>query len=860
MPGRKVLVRTRKKTERIMDGHPFTNRGRVAYGDPSASGRGMTEIVSSQIVHSAAREPRVEGNRVSTPGEYVYRLPGAKRNTTAVQVGSFVLGEDPRLPFDATRMHFQVAEPVTLRENTSVTINVVETWYSLTSRGEREFDSVSTASAVFAFPKTYQYASITSQANADDGVYEVEFPHQLFTFNPPTEQAPELRSTEVRWRSSEGLPHEVVSLDDTTSLTGTATQFQLYPLRSVTGYLAELDNTRKGGVSGTLTSVTSVSALYASPAHTYGYPSTLSSVLAMPKYLVNELAQAVDNNFSYRLTEGELPIRLNATLSSVTGEFAMWMNPGDETQTGRGFYVQRSVNIAGMQDNDVFDALGVSGGSLNIPSGGKAFTSYPNAVRTIRIPEGSLSSAADLIEVMNRQTNPLNISHTLTEDQRTLYLRDQAGSESSITYMPGRYNLATFRQYTDELLNDAGSTFVETQVHDGRIQFVTRTGTPFRLYMNQSPELAKVLHFEPREYHETVSAPLRREVLNGWYIDEGRSRALRRPIRWSTMSTAEPRLVAHSGTWAPPDEESGLYLTSISTVSDDTLRGYIVYMNGGVETDYAVPCADGDYVSLFNTVTSATDITEAPLPFRGVVTSNQVKAAPNRVDIFMGRGLVSLFGDEDDTPTGTTAITSDTTLSIFLDDRTDFLVNGARPPSSVAFGEKDYTGSGVRADYTRGELVQTSGRGSVYGPAESQLGMGAVVSASAAGRLVMPSVYSLSPPRIVLVELVSPDNRSSLHEYRAPADRPMSFVPSTDLTTSTDGTGKIIAAIAITNGFARISEEMTHVDSLGPMDVSQVHLRFLNPDMSVVDWRGVDHFLTLLFRQSMGRVTGSTVY
>ena len=159
-------------------------------------------------------------------------------------------------------------------------------------------------------------------------------------------------------------------------------------------------------------------------------------------------------------------------------------------------------------------------------------------------------------------------------------------------------------------------------------------------------------------------------------------------------------------------------------------------------------------------------------------------------------------------------------------------------------------------DYT-GALI---GSGREYGPAESLLGMGARLLPSSGGALTLPMLFSLSPPSIVILELLNPSQKSVVHDYEAPPDRALPFTPLARQPRRPDGTNRILAVLIITNGFARISEEMTHVNSLGPADVGRVHLRFLNPDMTVVDWQGKEHFLTLLTKQTMGRSQTNPVY
>jgi hypothetical protein len=104
-----------------------------------------------------------------------------------------------------------------------------------------------------------------------------------------------------------------------------------------------------------------------------------------------------------------------------------------------------------------------------------------------------------------------------------------------------------------------------------------------------------------------------------------------------------------------------------------------------------------------------------------------------------------------------------------------------------------------------------------------------------------PNVYSLDPPPYVLLALLSPSivsERSVFRPSRCDAPQP------------------VLAKFIVTGGYARISEESTHVSLTSPLSVNKVTVAWLNPDGTLVDWNGANHSYSLLFRVIEAKVHG----
>jgi hypothetical protein len=146
------------------------------------------------------------------------------------------------------------------------------------------------------------------------------------------------------------------------------------------------------------------------------------------------------------------------------------------------------------------------------------------------------------------------------------------------------------------------------------------------------------------------------------------------------------------------------------------------------------------------------------------------------------------------------------------------LLHGENPLASPAMvGTTDPTLSGLSTE--------------TFGPCAEVLGLRARSQLSLPARL--PFAAHLGPPDYFLMEVVMPCVADNLHSHVGVSD------PSRSKRS-------IIAKFIVTNGFARISEDRHALRLTGPQDLEEIRVRFLNPDLSLVDWHGHEHSWTLL--------------
>ena len=828
----------------------YDNRGTWAWSDPGAANRPRTEIVRSMLINSAARSPNLPDRTISsTPGEYIYEFEKPQRNVTTLQLGSFVLGEDPRIAYDEQHVNFQVSQGVQLDVETSVTVEVDTTHFSLTEGGYYAVASQSTAQALILAPKTNIPGTLTtwSDPNATFTLDGEIFAEEWGFNTPPGTAAAQIRANIKRIAEDPadgdlGPPAAVV--DDFITITG----------GNVVKFGEEYED------------AANVDASVAADFSQWGYWEGLGVAaerfrlawFSNPRLTIDELAATIDRRLS-AVSSSLGGAQLRSTFSTITGEVAVWLqSPAIQSLSDNTVNQVTAVRLTNSVQGDVTWQLGID--NLQLNQFDRPTTRYPNAARTIQLPVSSLSSGQELVDLLNRQANPLYFSSTLTEDERTLWFKDVSGSISSITYLSGQYNLDLFAEHTTDLFQTAGSGFLSAEVDNGSIVFVSTGATTFEILFDRSPELAKILHYDPRAYFGSRTTAEGDNLLTGWlsnpvatgYATVSSVTRMARPMFFSLSSADESKIDVFTGGLID-NEYAGVFLTNVAYVGGGAdpytgITANVVYVD---DTDATLSLAhglvEGTRVFARNVVnTPLTSLTTTlSTPVYGVVQSGAQANDPSAIEINFGSGLVHMFLN-----TSTNELipdpASEEPLVFGLDERDTFLFHGQRPPLSNTLPAGDYSGAIVRSARD-------------FGPAGELLGARNVVH-KATSFFTLPSPFMLSPPSIVLVELVSPTDRSVVHDYDAAMDRPPSYTPGMALGRSNNGTSKILAVLIITNGFARITEEMTHVNSLGPADVGRVHLRFLNPDMTVVDWQGKEHFLTLLTKQTMGRSQTNPVY
>jgi hypothetical protein len=176
--------------------------------------------------------------------------------------------------------------------------------------------------------------------------------------------------------------------------------------------------------------------------------------------------------------------------------------------------------------------------------------------------------------------------------------------------------------------------------------------------------------------------------------------------------------------------------------------------------------------------------------------------------------------------------------------RPDFVLHMVPLPPDVRATEEDTTGAALY-NATLPDAARNVGNGTAYGPVAEQLGFLPTTMTSSCGVVIAPGVFSLDPPPYVLLALVSPTFVSERALFRP---------------TRTTEVRAVLAKFIVSHGYARITEESTHVTTTSALNFGKITVAWLNPDGTLVDWNGANHSFSLLFRVFEGHVSGAGVH
>jgi hypothetical protein len=215
-------------------------------------------------------------------------------------------------------------------------------------------------------------------------------------------------------------------------------------------------------------------------------------------------------------------------------------------------------------------------------------------------------------------------------------------------------------------------------------------------------------------------------------------------------------------------------------------------------------------------------------------------------EVFFRTGAIDLGSDLDINNGSTWFLTSKI-------NRPAYVVYGGRPRPTSVFTFFDPIAYSI-TNRTEPYLFH----GAAYGPVSEVIGLNPVAYLSLNGIFNLPNRYCLEPPDYMLLEIVQPRGQSTRNALRrvlyggGPADP--------EGPSERDSASKhILAKLIVTNGFAKISEEMVHVSFTKPTTVYRCRFRILNPDFSLVDFHGRDVNFTLLMRAGEGEARGLAI-
>lgn len=808
----------------------------AAYGDVGGGGRAPTKSIYVRHIDSRNRLAPL----TTSPSTYTYRVATAPlERVTTLQVGDVTLPVDARAAVDGARRHVGVSEPLRLASPSVLTVQETVTSYDRVT-GEVVGGPTIHPPATVVLPPTLN--RVVGVDDAHDTVTLAE-PHGLAAVVAYWPPAVTPAAYFVASRMTAFTPQVSATTLHTTAPFPSPTQLTLTP-DAVASYLAA-QTTGAGGsleLEGVLIGTLAAARLYVAPLTIPEWTSVLTAALA-------DMTAAGALRQGYALTME--PDSGCVTLQCLGGD---GVTQRVRTETAVTF------TVAG---GDIMWRLGFRAGAWTLPtylhtridssSGLRADdTPYimrvsPRDVRVIQVPRGNYG-ATELATALTTASNGIYLPLTATEAARTLTYSDVSGTEIGVLLPQGRYTPSQLAAYLtlqmNEFSTDPGAAaFVVTQAvaappldHVGSgdsggdkeaygtvvYTFTDTRARPFSLNFSgaDSGLLAAMLGFEPilysgcASYTSPLGATSATSAVTPSAVD------MRMVLTW-TADTARRRMRVSA---APPIPSWEMKSAGLPMVNN-TLH-VAAFVNGS--TPVVPHCDVGDVLTFYNGGVN------------NVLTA--VVAAP--ADASVNPGLFAVdFG----------AIQLDVDLpSIPLLDavvaspvgRRAFVLHMARPPLALRAAPENVTGAALFNAALERPWTAV-GSGAAFGPLAEVVGWPLTATPSSeAGVALAPFAYALDPPPYLLLALLAPRATSGRATFRP---------------VGADTELPVLAKFLVSSGFARVTEESTHVSFTSPSAVREVTVAWYNPDGTLVDWGGVNHAFSLLFRVWEGHAGGAAV-
>jgi len=355
---------------------------------PDAMDRPATKLVRAQLLSSRARS---EDAVASTPSDYTYDFGTEIKGVTTLQLGDFTLDSttDPRLPFDQSRRHFQIQQPLHLTVSTTVEIDEINYFYTVDkSSGDQLVSITTTTGAVLALPPTINTVSTVDTAGAtvelttgvDHNISEVH------TYWPTAAGDPFLVGT----RMNNGDPE----INTANTIVIDADEIGLEK-----NYLTQTFTTNVAGGSDDATCFVD---------------GTQSCYLYTPRLTVPEYCRTLDLYMSELQSQGSLTARYRFKFDDKTGAVQFFAESGLVDDSRAGQRIDRVPRLT-VQAGDVVNRLGLPSGTFLGPflqsqrrNGDGVYidttpsmsTWIPRDARTVELPQASYTDVASLVEVL----------------------------------------------------------------------------------------------------------------------------------------------------------------------------------------------------------------------------------------------------------------------------------------------------------------------------------------------------------------------------------------------------------------------------------------------------------------------------
>jgi hypothetical protein len=779
----------------------------TAYGDSFKAGVPPPTSVYVHHVDSNERESLLR----STPSTYTVKLGANLQRVCTIQVGDVQLPAAARWTIDQAHRHLGVSEPLKLDVATVLSIQESTATYDL--RTGAQIGPTTTRAGSMTFPPTVLTVigidsdNVTLSENHGMDAVLALWPEHV---PPPVFFGTRTRNYDVRVTPSNTLPTTTPN-----------------KLEFTTAFVAEVE----ANLAGTATSWLDVFGSATGAAGLYVTPLTL------PEW-VRVLQDALD----IMTASGSLARRYALALNAETGlvelsyEGSDALTPSTRTET--------TVTVTVVR-GDAMWQLGFPPGTWTLPAfKNPRFTHagvrtdvtpfvtrvQPRAVRTVQLRRGRYCRGDDLAAELTRACSPLTIPATTP---CTFVFHSVLGAPLILAVPAGRYTPAQLALCVQSRMNTLAfastPAFVVTPVQRagaGGFLISDASGRLFALDFTATAAapIAAALGFDPVFLGGAARFESTREAFCGQSTALPFDPDVSSTLTWTATPLTGALQVASSRAFGVATATVAALSASPAILSCDVSTATII------PTELAPHLAVNDLVRVSDSAYNSVLVRVARAPSGDETTSvNHVR----RTDLDLGAlvsGDISVdLGDElRMTPVG----------------RPDVCLHFAPPPSSVRFPGEDVSGASL-LNSTLAKASAEIGTGAAYGPLFEQLGFApTTVQTSTAGQFVAPGVMSLEPPPYVMLALLAPSIASERSVFR----------PS-----RCDAPQPVLAKFIVTGGYARISEESTHVSLTSPLTVSSVTVAWLNPDGTLVDWNGVNHSYSLLFRVVEGKVHGAAV-
>lgn len=799
----------------------------------------LTKVIYAENIDTRLRLPYIEGFSgvvPSTPSNFAIEFTEPIRRVGVIQLGDFAMGCDPRYVVEDSRRHLQFSEPIFLTTISSVTleerVEIYENQALITITAPIEH--------AIMVPKTYnEVVELPSVVDAGSSV-SVKFaePHFLSTVYT---YYPEYLKDQVALRTTRYHNGDPYLFQSNSSIsTPNIVKIQA-------SYLSGLANS-----AGT------------NPDAIFNSAAGRGSYLHTPAMTVPEWCDTIQR--IWNSTIGGLAGTYNLRFNSITGEVNFWISDAVQPLS-RDTYSVVSASLT-VRQYDIAWWLGMDSVSRpiqvlrNTDFRDGNFVSlepyvyrfYPRVMRTMELQRNS-PSITTLLQELNDRNNGLYISPTLTVAQRSLHYKSSLDNVArTVTVPAGHWRADVFPKWLER--NMIATYGVPPSVvtlypysvtlnpYEGRYKISTAAtiSAPFELDFRPTLDLARALGFINLLYAGTTSYIADQDGrpttmywnfrLNDSVVQELSMQ--RNLYRWSGNIPAENLRLAlgevNEGT-------TTVFMTLSAAATTPLFESFSAEASPTTGFELVSGFQPYDLVRLTNSLTNRS---------YSMITSvsNTDGIVPNQV--LFRSGALNLSADLN-------IGSSPAWFYATKINRPAYVVYGGRPRPTSIFSYFDPVAYSI-TNRTEPYLFH----GAAYGPLSEVIGLNPYSYLSLNGIFELPNTYCLQPPDYMLLEIVQPRGQSTRNALRR--------VVYGGGTADPDGPAEreniskhILAKLIVTDGFAKISEEMVHVSFTKPTTVYRCRFRILNPDFTLVDFHGRDVNFTLLMRAGEGKAEGLAI-